>query len=498
MPKNDSRSIIGYFTAGILIYLAQTHLLWNSGFLDYDSARNWQIVQEISKGNFEHLFQHASPTFFLFYACFTPIFPDFHYFILLNCFINSLAILLTGRFIAQKFNLSTFPTFLLLLFTGLSCYLTANGRYFTIEAPSLLLFSILLPLYYQRFTQNNQKALLQVAALLAIGLTINYKFLLLVPIACILEFIYADKLLQSRNLIYIGLILLVPFLFYSVVALLVNLPFYRFPAVYFTIIYNYQVPNPSSRVGFFNLDLFFYLQYFRQFESPLILGGILFYPFLFRRQIFVKTRKFSITLYGYLFWVVYPILGGMHLLQKAPRGLFLIYSLLYALTFISSLKLIRSKILVAGLFCFSVFYQTFVLQREIYAYSSTNYPKVIAYLNKHKIDRIATCVGLGITPYARKENIKVITVFNELQLSKLKALGYRYVLLDDYYLAANIQNFKNLEKISPLAIWAEPSLMSPYLYLDQSEFTGFTYRQALQLRQQAVQDSIQLRLLPIP
>ena len=498
MLKNNIHSPASYLIAGLVIFFAQTHLIRQTGFFDYDSARNWQIVQEIGGGNFEHLFQHGSPTFFLFYACFTPWAPDFHFYILVNGLFNVLAILLIGRFIAQQFHLTAFYTFLLLVFTGLSSYLTANGRYFTIEASSLFLFAFLLPLYYKRFKEHNPQTFLQVAGLVAIGLTLNYKFLLLLPIALVLEFIYFNKALQKKHLVYGGLILLIPFAFYTGVAVWVNLPFYRFPAVYYTLIHNYQVPNPSSRVGFFNFDFAFYPKYFLRFESPLVVAGILLYPVLNWRQIFVPVRKHPIHVFGYLFWIVILYIAGMHLLQKAPRGLFLVYSLLYALTFVSSLQLIRSRILVVGLITLSIIYQGFVLQREIYAYARTNYPEVITYLQQRKITKIASTVGLGITPYAQQANIQVKLVFNEAELPVLKAQGYRYVLLDDYYLAANIQKFKKLEKSIPVTVWPEPSLMVPYLYLDQSEFTGFSYQQALQSRQYAVQDSIQLRLLLIP
>jgi len=492
------RFLVSYLVAGIIIFLVQTHLLWNSGFLDYDSARNWQIVQEIAIGNFEHLFQHASPTFFLFYAVFTLFFKNFHFFIALNCFINVLAILLIGRFIARQFKLSVFQTFILLVFTGFSGFLTANGRYFTIEAPSLLLFAFILPVYYKRFTEHSQQAFLQVIGLVALGLTINYKFLLLFPVALLLEFIYQDIVLRPKHLLLAGLILITPFIIYAVIAVWVNLPFYRFPATYAILLYNYQVPNPSSRVGFLQLDLTFYLRYFLRFESPFLLGGILLFPVLFWQQIFVQPRKSITNPYSFLFWIIYPVLFGMHLLQKAPRGLFLIYSLLYAVTFICSLRVIKNKKLATGFILISVFYQATLLQKEIYNFAATNYPRVINYLQEHNITKVATTVGLGITPYSKSANIEVTTVFNEKELAAVKAKGYQYVLLDNYYLAANIKNFKNLEKTAPLASWPEPSLMPLYLYLDQSEFAGFSFDEALQARQQALTDSIQLRLLPIP
>ncbi len=498
MPKTDSLPVIGYLAAGILIFLTQSYLVRNTGFFDYDSARNWQIVQEIGRGNFKHLFQHASPTLFLFYAVFTPIFKDFHYYILLNCFINVLAILLIVRFIALQIPLSAFFTFLLLLFTGFSGYLTANSRYFTIEAPSLLLFALILPLYYKRFTAQSSRDFLQVVGLLAFGLTINYKFLLLIPIALVIELIHPDKVVRSRHLIYGVLILLLPFIVYSVVAILAGLPFYRFLAAYISLFHNFNVPTPGSRLGFFNLDVSYYLQYILRFESPLLLAGLVLFPFLFRQQIFPRTQNTPLNIYRYLFLIIYLFLAGMHVLQKAPRGLFLVYSLLYAITFISCSQLLQNRIIAVSVISLSIIYQGFVLQREFYAYAHTNYPQVVTYLQQQKITKVATTVGLGIAPFAQTANIEVASVFAETQLNALKIKGYRYVLLDDYYLAANIRKFSKLEAALPLATWPEPSLLPPFLYLDQSEFTGFSYKRALQSQRQAAQDSVQLRLLRIP
>ncbi|PSR54298.1 hypothetical protein AHMF7605_12595 [Adhaeribacter arboris] len=498
MPQTNLFSAISYLTAGPLIFLLHTHLIWQTGFFDYDSAHNWQIIQEISQGNYQHLFQHASPSFFLFYAAFTPVSKDFHFYILLNCLFNVLGILLTVKFIERQFSLSILNTFLLILFAGLSGYLTANSRYFTIEAPSLFFFALLLPLYYQRFTEQSRKAFYRVIALVAFGLTINYKFLLLFPVALLLELLHPDKVINSRRIIYSILILLLPFLVYGLVAFLVGLPFYRFPAAYANLFYNFKVPTPGSRLGFFNFDVFYYGRYFLRFESPLLLVGLVLFPLLFRRQIFEIKQNKEINIYRYLFLLIYLYLAGMHVLQKAPRGLFLVYTLLYTITLISCAQTVRSRKLTFSILVLSFIYQSFVLQREFYAYAHTNYPQVVAYLQNRKITKIATTVGLGITPYAQTANLEITPVFDETQLNSLKVKGYRYVLLDDYYLAANIRKFKNLEVTPPLASWPEPSLISPFLYLDQCEFTGFSYQQALQSQQQVAQDSIQLRLLRIP
>ncbi len=137
-------------------------------------------------------------------------------------------------------------------------------------------------------------------------------------------------------------------------------------------------------------------------------------------MLYLKSKTIN-NVCGYLFWIILLFVAGMHLLQKAPRGLFLIYSLLYAITFIISFRVVRSRLVLIGLITLSLIYQGFVLQKEIYAYANTNYPQVINYLQHRKITKIATTVGLGITPYAQEANIEVITVFDEAQLPALKA-----------------------------------------------------------------------------
>ena len=490
--------VIPYLAAVILIILAQTYLIFNAGFFDYDSAHNWQVVQEISNGNFSHLFNHASPTFFLFYALISPLIKDFHIYIIINGLFNLAAVFLIIRFISTHVVLPLSATFFLLLFAGLSTFMVANGRYFSIEAPGLFLFALLLKVYYRRFTNHSSRAFLQAVCILALGITINYKLLLLVPIALVLEVLFYDKVVRTRHVLFGLLILTIPFLIYALVAYLVELRFYQFPATYISLFKNFQRPTPGARLGFFSNDFTFYLQYFQRFESPLLLPGLIAFPVIFRREIFHKPTKTPLNIYRFLFLITILFLAGMHLVQKSPRGLFLIYTIVYTITFISFWKVIRIRPVFYILISLSILYQLYLLNREIFAYSSTNYPKIAAYLKQLNSNKVATSVGLGIIPFAHQKGIEVTKVFDEALLPALKAKGYEYVLLDDYYLAANIRKFDKLEKLPAISTWQEPSLLPPFLYLDQCEFTGFSFKQALEAQQEAARDSIQLRLIRIP
>lgn len=494
VQKNAISLVATYSIAGILLCLVHTYGIWSAGFFDYDSARNWQVVQEISRGNFRNLFQHASPTFFLFYATFTLLFKDFHYYLIINSLFNVGAVLLLVRFISRYISFTAAETALLILFTGCSTFMVASSRYFTIEAPSLFLFILFLGTYFKRLNQLSQRALWQAATILAVGLTINYKFLLVLPVAFVLEILHRDRVFTLRNYTFVALILLSPYLIYAVVATAVDLPFYRFPAAFIKI-NDFTTPTPGLRTGRFDFELFYYLKYLWHFESPLILAGILLFPILFRQFIFTNIVNSPITVYRYLFFILFLFLGGMHLLLKSPRGLLFSYALLYLISYLSLKKLSGNQLITILLLAGSVVYQIRLLQKEIYTYTPTHYPQVVKFLQDRKITKLATTVGLGITPFAASAGIEVATVFDEKNLPYLKKQGYTHVLLDDDYLVANIRNFTRLEKSTPLASWPEPSLLSLFLYLDQCEFTGLSYAQALQEQQAAERDSIQLRLL---
>jgi hypothetical protein len=294
----------------------------------------------------------------------------------------------------------------------------------------------------------------------------------------------------------VTLLLLAPFVLLGLVALLVNQPYYRFPASIISI-NHFTRATPAQRTGRFNFDLLFYVRYLLDFEWPLLVPALLLFPYVYRHELFRAPYR-RLNTWQYIFAVIYLFLLGMHLLVKAPRGLMLIYGLLYGLTYLVLHRIIPKRWVVGLILLSGVAYQIFKLYQEVYAYSGTRYPQVVSYLQAHDIHQVATTVGLNLLPYALPEGIEVKAVNNEEELARLKSQGYTHVLLDNYYRAANVLEFPTLETTRPEMAWPEPALVSPLLYLDHAEFNGLSYRQVLANQQTARREPRQIRLLRIP
>jgi hypothetical protein len=385
---------------------------------------------------------------------------------------------------------------LVALLFGLSVFTVSTGRNLATESVSMLLFMLMLESYQRRMLEGNRRALLQAATWLALGLTINYKLLLVLPVAAALELWQRDGLLNPKTALQLAGILLAPYLVFGVAALALGQPFYQLPATVVSI-NHFTRPTPALRTGRFNVDLLYYGQYLLDYEWPLLLAGIGLFPLLYRRELFA-TRSRQLNKVQFLFGVTWLILLGMHLLVKAPRGLMLIYGLLYGLTYLVLQRGLRYRWLVVALLITGIGSQVSKLYRDIYAYAPTRYPEVAEYLSRQGITKVASTVGLNLLPYATLKGITVQAVLKESDLAALKAQGFSHVLLDDYYQVAHVQAFGRLRQLPVEQAWPEPTLQSPLLYLDHAEFNGLSYRQARAQHRQALRDSLQLRLIRIP
>jgi hypothetical protein len=355
----------------------------------------------------------------------------------------------------------------------------------------LLIFAFVLKTYFKRFQEHSRKALFQTLGLVALGLTINYKFLLLLPIAFVFELLHRDGVLLNLKTIGIGiLILLSPYLVFAVFSVFVGLPFYKFPVMYSTM-FNFTLENPAHRSGKFRLDFFYYLQYLWHFESPLIWFGLMGFPVLFRR----KLAAFSVEQYLFGFSILF--LGGVSLLLKAPRGLLIIYALLYLSGFLVLKNLVKHKLVFAALILGSCLYNIFLINREIYAYSYSNYERIAQYLKKQGIKKVAGTVGLNSKPFLTSD-IAYTVALDTVQLQALRQSGYRYLLLDDYRKPTNITAFDGWEHYPSIVTVPEKTLEAPLLYLEHSEFTGLSFNQTMALHEKAVHDTVRLRLIKLP
>ena len=485
-------SRLWFWVALLLLVPVRLHGLAAAALPDYDSVRNWQIVQEVAAGNLAHLFRHGSPAFMLTYAPVAWLTPDYHVFQYLNALVAVAAIGLLADFVGRTTRLPGWQTGLLVLLMGSATLLTFSGRDFTMSSWSLLCFAGLLSAYYQRLRQPTAATLYRATGWLMLGLCFNYKFILTLPILAVLEWWQADGLLLHNGRWWrVAGLLLLPYLMLGTVGLLAGLPWYAWPGIYYNVAFP-GAANAAGRASTLRPDFLYYLRYLRDFESWLVWVGLLG-PLLLLRGQLRRGRPLPPELYLAVWgWC---LLAGMSLLVKAPRGLLWAYPLWYALGLLT-LRRLPAAVL-AGLLLAAMAGNAYRLQREIYAYAApTRYPAVATWLRTHGGGPVASTVSLGLAPF-RPATDSVPVIMDQRELAALRRRGYRYVLLDAYWRVTNVRDFDSLRRVPPLAAWPEPLLTSPLLFLEHSEYTGRSYEQTLRLQQQAQADTLQLRLLPL-
>lgn len=467
---------------------------------DYDSGRNWLTVQELARGDFKELFRHASPTFYLLNVPLVRLFADdFHGFVNVNALIGTLGVALLARTVARHAGLRRLDEALLALLIGFGSIYTFAGRDFAITSPALLLFAGVLNRYARRLTADDvtarRRALLVATALLAVGYTINYKLLLLLPLAPVLEWQARRDRTLTWGTVLGGLALLgLPLVIYAGIAYSVGLPWYRLPATWASMLLPHEA-NAAGRHRMLGLDLTYYLQYLFRFETPLALLGLLAGGWLaFRREASTLT-----TLARLLLLPGAGLLAVLSLLVKAPRGLVFTVGPLTALgalgvyvVFGSHRRGLARIVLVAA-----VAAQVGTLWREIwrwYPVATTTppaYAQVASWLRQHNARQVNTTVGLALAPYAEPLGITVTPATTPEQLATLP----RYVLLDGYRFVTGLDSLgTNLPGQTVLQL-PEPALLPPLLFLEHSEYTGDTYAATLARQRRAARQRWQLVLL---
>lgn len=475
--------------AVLLVVGSRLWRLSEAGPPDYDSVRNWQVVQELAQGDFAHLFHHGSPGFLLLYVPVALLTRNFLVFQTLNALLGVAGLGTFAAWVARHARLEGVEAAGLVLLGGTSLLLTFSGRDFTMSSGSLLLFAGLLRSHYARLLQPVPTGLVRVAVWLALGLCFNYKFLFAVPILVALEAWQADGLwrLAWRTML---LVLAAPYVLLGALGVLVGLPWYRWLGFYVrTVVPN--AANVAGRQATVHLDVLYYIRYLLRFESPLLLLGLVGAVWLAwrgRRQWPAKPLPLLMYLLGWVGCLV----AGMSLLIKAPRGLLFAYLPLAALAVLSGRRLLPKGALVAVLLV-AIGWNMFQIQQQLYAPLPSRYPQVAAWLRQHGVTHVASTVSSGIAPYlSSRQQLTIIT--DERQLAMLRAQGCQYVLLDGYWRVAGVAKFDSLRRQVPVAAWSAPQLQQPLLFLEHSEFTGLGFAETLAASRDAAADSLPLRL----
>ena len=497
--RRQSLSLLLAMAALLVLRLWQ---LPQAGPPDYDSVHNWQLVQELAAGHFQNLFINGSPGFRLLFVPLAWVGAPFWWYQLVNALISVGAAGWLGRLVvratAQECRQSVSACWApweigaLVVLAGTGLLLSFSGRDFTGGSLSLLASVGLLNAYYERLQSSGGLWLRQAACWLAFGLCVSYKLLLLVPILLVLEVLRCDwPAWRQRTWQWVAAILALPYVVLGAVGTLAaGLPWYRWLAVYYRQVV-LAAPNLAGRQTTLRPDLSYYFRYLLEFESPLLLVGLLVAVGLLARQGLRRARPvpFPALL---VIWCGCLLLG-MSLLVKAPRGLLFGYLPLAALAVLSLRKLVPWAVVRATVLLLAIGLNVFRVWTQLYRYPATNYPKVAAWLTAQGATRIVSTVGMGLAPYLRAhQTLRVAT--DEKQLAALRRQGYQYVLLDGYWRVAGVARFDSLRQQLPVAAWPEPALTAPLLFLEHSEYTGLSYAQTLATQQQATNDSLPLRL----
>ncbi|GAB3307396.1 hypothetical protein GCM10027511_19260 [Hymenobacter humi] len=492
---NHSTSRTFWLLAALLaVAVVRLWRLSEAGPADYDSVRNWQVIQELAQGDFANLFHHGSPGFLLLYVPVAALTRDFVVFQTINALLGIIGLGLFAAWVTQQGRLTGPEAAGLVLLGGTSLLLTFSGRDFTMSSVSLVVYAGLLRSYFARLQKPSAAAALRVAGWLAAGLCFNYKFLFTLPILAAFEVMQADGLWRQCGLWWrLLLVLAAPYVLFAAFAATVGLPWYRWLGFYVRTVVP-EAANVAGRQHTLHLDLLYYPRYLASFESPLLLVGLVLSAWLLWRSWSKEPRwrGESWPLLAYLLVWTSCWLVGMSLLIKAPRGLLFAYLPLAALAMLS-LRRVLPRGAMLGVVLAAVGLNLFRIQQELYTPLPTAYPKVAAWLKQRGATKVASAVGNGLAPYLPQgQTLAIIT--DERQLADLRRLGYQYVLLDGYWRVAGVARFDSLRRQTPVAAWPAPQLQRPLLFLEHSEYTGLGYSETLAACREAAADTLPLRL----
>jgi hypothetical protein len=465
-----------------LLGLAYFYKLNEVCLSSWDAVRNYQNARGMASGIFVGLFEHTSPTFNLLLGLAAVFAQDFHIILIFNALLMLWTIYRTGQWAEIFWQLSSIETAALYIIFGGSLFVVDIGRSLSVEVLTLMVWvEILWAIARSHY--------LRLGLWTGILLTITYKTVLLLPIL-ILVLSKTDKTTRLK-----ALLLAVSLgIFYVLLGWFLGLSVLTYPKYFVSVFMRRGVAHST----FLNADLSYYFKYLIQFENPLLLLGLVFWTWVLLKNLKDKPSINTLTNTQQVFWafVTVGIFAAMSLIDKAPRGLIFIYPLLSLGGVLSLRAAVSYKILYSVVFAGILGYNFFLIQKNLYPYTHTQYARVVGFLEEKKVDKILLTNGLGLVPFLSK-NTNFQLVKNDDEITEYQTKGYYYVLIDDYCRVAKIDNFEKTRKYKALAQWTEPSLDAPLLHLDHSEFTGRTFDQTITYRRVMLQDSIRLRLVDL-
>ncbi|MGB0524993.1 MAG: hypothetical protein ACPGJS_18620 [Flammeovirgaceae bacterium] len=493
------KKITYYIFEGIVLltlFAIRIFRMEQMGLFDYDSVRNYLTIQEMSQGDFSHLFHHISPTFYL---IFSPVYLLFEHFLALeyaNAAIGVWAVALFTRFLRKHWKLDFWRYLLFTWCIGTATFLVVSSRYFSIENLSLLFFVWILTNYFNHLETSKSTYWYRTWVLIAFAATINYKAILFIPIIFMIELFQINRKLTWKALAFIPLPFLGFSVCYSILGGLLKVGYLNYAKYFYALLFG-RATNPQVDKSKFDLDVFYYVKYCYDFENFLIGIGLIAMLYLNRTSLLAQVKrlfgqfKVKVNATFLITYLMFAFVGGFAILAKAPRGMLWAYPLIYACAVYGLNQAARKLqwfVPIALLF-FAI--NLLNINRYIYPYSSSNYAKLAAYIAAKDIEEVTITVGLGLVPFL-DSSINWEIAFSEQEISMEKG---QYVVIDDYQQIANLGNFKVLRSLSPMIAFKDSSLLSPYLFLEHCEYTNKGYEEALADWKAAQKQRYQLRLV---
>ena len=473
-------------------YILMALRMWKldtAGFFDYDSAKNWLILQEMTKGHFQDIFHHSSPTFYWVLYPFAWIFNEYWLLeaILILCNICAIARISKDIIYYLSEDKRDFLFYPIWLLVGSSTFLTLSARYLSIDSLSLLFFAYALHYYLGSITQEKW-AWLKMSFMIGLCFTVNYKIVLFFPIIFFCDLVLGQvqgwwSLFKKWSVVIAMIVGLI--LGHSLIGYWLDVEFLRYAKHLFVQII-IKDTHPVKELPSFNFEWSYYLKYIRDFENPWVIIGLVIAIWQLRKQSVKKTTQV-------LFWVPCCFVLGMSLLAKAPRGLLFAYPLIFGLGYFYLFRWRRHWVWYGIVLLVGIGWNAWQLNRWIYPYASSNYEQVAQTLTEAGAQEVYTTAGLGIASSV-SDTIQIHAIFTKEDLPNRKK---PYFLLRDAM--CEVVELHCAQEVSgkSLGKWKEPTLCSPILFLEHCEYTDRSYEEALSYWQKVAESPYQLELLEV-
>ncbi|TAE73839.1 MAG: hypothetical protein EAZ85_06035 [Bacteroidetes bacterium] len=301
LQKNIFIIIFFVFILALNIFVRGSQI----GFFDYDSVKNFTIIQEFQRFQFQNIFHHASPFFYVFMFLGNIFFSFDMLMMLTHAWAICVWIMLAKPYFLKKRTIFSFDKeedffsffrekqefeplplvisyFLYILYGFVlifSHFLWVSGEYFGMESLSLVISGYLFMYYFKTFSiispkdEENTTLLrikkLQISVfLLGLLYTLNYKAIMLLPIFLCLECYQKVRFFSFKKWLLCLLIFFIPILFFITLSIFLGVSFLQYPRV---IIFTFLMSS-GEKVGFGSQFLgfsFFYYFWLACYENTI-------------------------------------------------------------------------------------------------------------------------------------------------------------------------------------------------------------------------------------